>query len=257
MPSQQSPPYITAESLASALMESHACDSVEEATAIAHTIMQDVHEKSNDTGDELEMNIIIVESLQDYFGLEPDEARDILRKAGANEGGDNDGHSESSAEEEDAIQDHTDTDSDNDGEMIGEGECELCERLVQLTKHHLIPKSTHPRIEPKLLHAATAIQEGEEEKARVILGPGLEHVVDALSVSLSDSSNNRIIVKRLLSKTCDICRPCHSAVHNTHDNMVLALQYNTVEQLLNDEAIYKFCQWAHKQKAGKYALMRK
>lgn len=250
------PSSITAESLTTALMESHACDSVEEAAAIAHAILQDVVDKLHDSDDELEMNIIIVESLQEYFGWEPDEARVILRKAGANDGDDDD-HSETSSEE-DAIQDHTDTDSDNDGDMIGEGECELCERQVQLTKHHLIPKSTHARIEPKLLHAVTAIQEGQEEKARVVLGPGLEHLLDALSVSLSDAStsNNRIIVKRHLSKTCDICRPCHSAVHNTHDNMVLALHYNTVEQLLNDEAIYKFCQWAHKQKAGKYALRK-
>jgi hypothetical protein len=39
--------------------------------------------------------------------------------------------------------------SDDYGEFIGEGECELCE-AIKLTQHHLIPKSTHPRMKKKL-----------------------------------------------------------------------------------------------------------
>ena len=49
-------------------------------------------------------------------------------------------------------------DENDDGDMIGEGECELCEREVKLTRHHLIPKSTWPRMKKKLWNAAPLIE---------------------------------------------------------------------------------------------------
>ena len=47
---------------------------------------------------------------------------------------------------------------DDDGDYIGEGECELCERTVKLTRHHLVPKSTWPRMRKRLWNAAPWIE---------------------------------------------------------------------------------------------------
>mmetsp|Transcript_28653 Transcript_28653/g.44870 ORF Transcript_28653/g.44870 Transcript_28653/m.44870 type:complete len:157 (+) Transcript_28653:464-934(+) len=86
-----------------------------------------------------------------------------------------------------------------------QGECQLCRRCVRLTKHHLIPKSTHRMM----------------KKQR-----GLD--------------------SRYLSRTVDICRPCHSAVHRAEDNTSLALKYSTIEALLKHEKIQKWIRFAQK-----------
>lgn len=139
-----------------------------------------------------------------------------------------------------------DPESDADAaEYLQDGECELCDRFIKLTKHHLIPKETWSRVQTKLLHAAEAKEKGGMEKALFVLGPGLSDVLDRLS-------SDRSTIRGLLSVTCDICRQCHTAVHRTHTNMELALTYNTVEKLLEDDNIRKFCQWASKQRPGKY-----
>lgn len=235
------------QSLSNALLASHHCSSQEEADAIANVILHDVMNcdsivESNDLSQE-----VLLKALKDYFDLAPEEAVGILHLAtGADSNNDDscdDTDSESLEEEPDQG-----TNDEEDGEMIGEGECELCERLVQLTRHHLIPKSTHARMESKLFNAAAAIAVGEPERAERILGVGLQHTLDQLQHATKSN------IRRILNQTSDICRPCHSAIHKTHDNMTLALNYNTVDQLLEDEQIYKFCQWASKQKPGKYAL---
>ena len=142
---------------------------------------------------------------------------------------------------------YDDIDSDDDdGELLSEGECELCDRCIQLTKHHLIPRSTWPRIKTKLLHAAIANEEGDCLRAQSILGDGLDHVLPQLST-------NKSKIRQMLQMSCAICRPCHSAIHKAHDNMSLALEYNTVEKLLFDDQISRFCKWASKQKTGKYS----
>ena len=243
----------TAEALSNSFLESHLCDSPKEAVAIADAIIQEITEESSGESDDL-FQKRLVNPLQEYFSLTPEEARDILRRAvDTADDDENDQNSMSSGEEETGVagvDEEDEVSRKDDGEYIGEGECELCERFVQLTRHHLIPKSTHARVKTKLLHAATAIEQGDRDRARRILGNGLEHVVE----SLNDTSKWNI--RNVLQQTCDICRTCHSAVHRTHDNMTLALNYNTVEQLLEDERIYKFCQWASKQKPGKYAVKR-
>ena len=96
------------------------------------------------------------------------------------------------------------------------GHCALCERYILLTRHHLIPKSTWSRLErrPEWLPPVP--------------------------------NNHRTL-------TCDICRPCHSMIHKCHDNWTLAMEYWSVERLLEDPQIYRFCRWASRQKAGKYA----
>lgn len=88
----------------------------------------------------------------------------------------------------------------------GVGACAMCDRIMPLTKHHLIPRTTH--------------------KYYLKKGFTQEHL-----------------------NTCvDICRPCHSAVHNLIDEKTLAKQYNTVEALLAHEGVQKFIAYAQKQK---------
>ncbi len=139
-----------------------------------------------------------------------------------------------------------DDDDDDDGIALFDGECELCDRYIQLTKHHLIPKSTWPRIETRLMHAAEAIERGESDKAVILLSPGMIHLQNALQQVDKQS------IRQILHRTCDICRPCHSALHKAHDNMDLALLYCTVELILQDPQMAKFCKWANKQRTGKY-----
>lgn len=176
-----------------------------------------------------------------------------------------------------------------------ESYCELCERTnIKLTKHHLIPKSTWPRIRTRLLHAMEALQRGDVNKHNMILGgTNLGQILATVFLSFSSKTttgttrirsnshnkskqqqssekncgklllldqqhhNNRHrahIRQALSSNTCNICRQCHSMVHSTHDNMTLALEYNTIETLLDDSGISKYCHWASKQRAGKYRL---
>eukprot|EP00544_Gedaniella_sp_CCMP2646_P000232 CAMPEP_0202503936 /NCGR_PEP_ID=MMETSP1361-20130828/43218_1 /ASSEMBLY_ACC=CAM_ASM_000849 /TAXON_ID=210615 /ORGANISM="Staurosira complex sp., Strain CCMP2646" /LENGTH=249 /DNA_ID=CAMNT_0049137317 /DNA_START=42 /DNA_END=791 /DNA_ORIENTATION=+ len=243
---------IPAESLSNALLISNQCSSRQESDAIADSILVDFKNNESTLDKESRRNAL-VGILQDYLDLAPDEASGILQHAGMKDNLDdisssssNDSHEETTQQE--APDNGVDDDID-DGELIGEGECELCERQMRLTRHHLIPKSTHSRIEPKLVRAATAMNKGDLERAERILGHGLEHFASDLDMEKSS-------IRRILEQTCDICRPCHSAIHKTHDNMTLALEYNTVDQLLQDEQIYKFCKWASKQKPGKYAMNR-
>ncbi|CAM9963975.1 unnamed protein product [Scytosiphon promiscuus] len=95
--------------------------------------------------------------------------------------------------------------SDED-EMIEPGRCLLCERHMPLTRHHVMPKSTHKRYRKK---------------------------------GYSDA---------VLNQTIAICRPCHSAVHRTHDAATLAERFTTPEELLADETIGRFVAWARKQR---------
>lgn len=52
----------------------------------------------------------------------------------------------------------------------------------------------------------------------------------------------------VLNRTITICRPCHSAVHRTHDATTLAESFTTPEELLADETIGRFVAWARKQR---------
>lgn len=164
-------------------------------------------------------------------------------------------HNQDDQEQDDANNyppaDDDDEVDDDDNDYIGEGECELCERHVKLTRHHLIPRSTWPRLEARLLQA---IMEG---RAVDIGCAGLEHLWTTEEVSKNninanaatwDRATQRQWVRDNLQRVCLICRQCHSAVHRTHDNMTLALSYNTVEKLLDDPAIYKFAKWASTQR---------
>lgn len=49
-----------------------------------------------------------------------------------------------------------------------------------------------------------------------------------------------------LNRCIIICRMCHSYIHKAFSNIELASNYYTIELLLSDEKINKFCQWASK-----------
>lgn len=134
--------------------------------------------------------------------------------------------------------------SDDEENYIQDGECELCEREVKLSKHHMIPRSTWPRIRPRFMQAAPYFIDGDMKMVKQILN--FEHIPATL---LKEDFSSPSKIKYFLScYTCDICRLCHSAVHRAFDNMELAETRNSVDSLLEDDKIQKFCKWANKQK---------
>jgi hypothetical protein len=45
-----------------------------------------------------------------------------------------------------------------------------------------------------------------------------------------------------------ICRQCHDGIHLIFDEMTLAKRFNTLENLLLDEALQKHCRWVARQR---------
>lgn len=87
--------------------------------------------------------------------------------------------------------------------------CELCDREVRLTFHHLIPRRVHKR-------------------TRFIRQHGKE---------------------QMRSTGIWLCTLCHSGIHTIIPNeRVLAESYNTKDLLLSHEGIARHIAWARKQK---------
>lgn len=188
--------------------------------------------------------------------------------------------------------DDDDDDDDSNEEEIAEGDCELCERNgLKLTKHHLIPKSTWKKLQPKLKNAwDNRDGENQDRVHKLLEGTTL---FEFLPVLLAQEKKERRKQKSRLKQqqqqqqqqpqnvpkgqsllspkeivrgngialstvrnalgchTCIVCRQCHTVVHDAHDNLTLALQYSTREALLEDVRIAKFCAWANKQKPSR------
>jgi len=147
------------------------------------------------------------------------------------------------------ISHHSEPDDEDmvDGDYIQDGECELCERHMKLTRHHLIPKETWKRIKPRFMDASPHYLSGDFETAAKIMRVGTLPTLSSLHFA------SPLSIKLFLGNNiAKICRHCHSMVHRFFDNIELAEQYNTVGKLLGDERVYKYCQWANKQKPGKY-----
>jgi hypothetical protein len=246
------------------------CSSLQESQAIVESIAEEREDNRN--GDSPGMETEITEwthALQDFLGISVEESHQIIdqcRAAISTSKGDAETHEDS--EEESLLESGSD-DEDDDGEYLEPGECELCERCMRLTRHHLIPKSTWQRMEVKMQHDWQAwCQQGSTSEDRAETPAGCSGWMQQLiaqesldSARFSSKADRRQQQQDLHSKTiramfkhhtCSICRPCHSAIHRFHDNMTLAQQYNTTELLLQDQQVYKFCQWASKQRAGKY-----
>lgn len=237
--------------LSDILLSTSTCDSPEEATSTSEAIVDDV-----DLG-KVKEDVVgpLTTMLLEYFDqLAPDKAEDMARSVLGvvaiqedDQSSDDDGDNN-----DDNDIDCSDEEDDDDGDYIGEGECELCEREIKLTRHHLIPKSTWQTFKRKKIPAAIeALAKDQEDKARMILGGNL---IDELPPEIVENPNNTLLVRRFLSKTCNICRPCHSTVHKLHSEMELAESFSTIDKLLEDQELLKYAKWASKQKAGKYSL---
>jgi hypothetical protein len=185
--------------------------------------------------------------------------------------------------------DNVNEEDNDEEEEIAEGDCEMCERNgIKLTKHHLIPKSTWKKLQPKLKYAWDNHRDGGENQERahkLLEGTTLfeffpfllaqekkERRTQKSILKQQQQQQPQNVSKRQLSSThkddqrrgngialstirtalgchtCTVCRPCHTAVHGAHDNLTLALLYSTREALLEDVRIAKFCAWANKQK---------
>jgi len=180
-------------------------------------------------------------SLCDYLpGMNFKEAQSIIRNSfnmtEKEEDYDHDDATESSDHlscENDFVDEDDEDEKSSDDEYIQDGECELCERYMKLTRHHLIPKSTWSKVKSRLLKDPSHF---------------LSDVMDDIGV---DAKNNSIKLF-LGGYTASICRPCHNMIHRVFSNIELAEEYNTVEKLLGDDQVVKFCKWANKQRAGKH-----
>lgn len=230
--------------------------SLEEAEGIADLIVGDSHTTSTfDGNNEMEdenYHVFTNESisiLQDYLGVTMEQAQYILEQASSNIHDDDVHHDdyESDNDNESNCSFLSDSDSDEESYYIQEGECELCEREIKLTKHHLIPKSTWKSVKNRFLSAKSFYDEGDMKAVVDILGLGDE----ILSyISKKDFSSGLSIKLFLANYTADLCRACHSCIHSTFSNIELAEGYNSVEKLLQDHRIFNFCRWANKQKSG-------
>lgn len=54
--------------------------------------------------------------------------------------------------------------------------------------------------------------------------------------------------KEEMNDGIDICRKCHSGIHDLYDEKTLGKEFNTLESIENDPAIQKHCAWVSKQK---------
>lgn len=264
---------LDAELLAALLKETGVCFTIEEAEAIAEVFVADWEDDDDGNGESdgevaSEITNSITEGLMQYLDIDVVQAeainamlqRKCRRSDGSymdlcpgEEGNDDEDVDPSIASPSQCIEtvaiDGATREEEDDGNDLDEGECQLCDRFIRLTRHHLIPRSTWPRIQQRFLEAADYRDCGDEEEARKILGHGLEDRLKQLSV-------DKARIRKLLHETCDICRPCHTAIHRVHCNIDLALRYNTVDKLLEDQKIFKFCKWASKQKAGRYSVRK-
>ena len=85
--------------------------------------------------------------------------------------------------------------------------CQLCERDLDLTKHHLIPKTYHNNTWFK----------------------------------------KRFSKEDMHSRIINICPDCHKFIHGHYKERELGREYNTLEKLQNQEKIIKFVNWVKKR----------
>ncbi|KAJ7479559.1 hypothetical protein FB451DRAFT_1338566 [Mycena latifolia] len=94
-------------------------------------------------------------------------------------------------------------------------ECEICERAVPLTYHHLIPRSTHAKARKKGWHPESVLSSG--------------------------SCSAEVLTH---------ARPCHTVVHQVATNEELARRYYSVALLLQREDIQRWGRYASRQRFG-------
>ncbi|MEM1403500.1 MAG: HNH endonuclease [Pseudomonadota bacterium] len=55
--------------------------------------------------------------------------------------------------------------------------------------------------------------------------------------------------KEDLNEGVYLCRRCHTGIHKTYDEMTLAKEFNSINTLLEDEALARHFQWVARQKS--------
>jgi hypothetical protein len=243
------------------LMSLQLCSSEEEYASVAEAIASSSSLSLDEAPPSKEDLEEIVSTLVDYFegDVQEHDAKTMIHTVVMDVWGDDfaenlgwiDCGTADNDEHDDNQGDGDDSDND-DGDFVGEGECELCERTVKLTRHHLIPKTTWPRIKKRLWNAASTIEtyhslddESSDERkecAKLKLEKMVRMAISDIPIITHDS------VRKYLSRVCLLCRQCHSTVHRIHTEMELATQYNTIDSLFADEEIRKFAKWNSKQR---------
>ena len=112
--------------------------------------------------------------------------------------------------------------NEEEEEYIGEGECEICERTIKLTKHHLIPKATWPKMKKRMIQASTAISNKEYVQATKILGMDVSDGLDMSLPNFPQKVSSSSLTIYLGHNVCKLCSPCHKTVHRLHTEMELA-----------------------------------
>ena len=101
------------------------------------------------------------------------------------------------------------SEADENDEDLAHNQCEMCERVTPLTRHHLFPRSQVKHFEK-----------------RGFVGEG-----------------------RSVDEVAAVCRQCHSAIHAFADERELGERYNTMEALLAEEQLAKHARYLSKQRA--------
>lgn len=101
--------------------------------------------------------------------------------------------------------------------MDNDSICELCEREIELTKHHLIPRTTHKKA----------------------------YVTKHFS---KDECNQNVLW---------VCRDCHNQIHASISEPELAKHYYTKELLLEEPSIKKFVEWVRKRKPSHHIKVKR
>ena len=232
------------------------CSSYDEAQAIAEELILSHNSDRKDTNLFKEH---LTNELVNFFDLSVEQTKKVIKSILLEDIVSSDSETEIENEIDNDYENYdNEAENENENEYIIEGECELCERYMKLTSHHLIPKSTWPKLKKKVF-------QNKSKKSHLETLAFLQDCWDKKNnnrqetLSSSQNQNNHIrewsrqsLHTFLSHYCCRVCRPCHSCIHSTHDNESLAKYYNTVDDLLSDKTIYKFCKWANKQNPGKY-----
>ena len=244
------------------------CSCSEEYTSVAEAIASSSSSSlANEEPPTIEDLTEIVSTFVDYFedDVQENDAKNVIRNVVTEIWGDDFADSigwtnANTKDANDECDDKDDYQDENDGDYVGDGECQLCEREVKLTRHHLIPKTTWPRIKKRLWNAAATIEtynsldDEKSQEKKEFTKSKLEKMMCMTDISDIPTVITHDSIRAYLFQVCLLCRQCHSAVHRIHTEMELATEYNTIDRLLTDDEILKFGKWASKQRPGKYAI---
>ena len=92
------------------------------------------------------------------------------------------------------------------------GRCESCNRNLELTEHHLIPKEMHNKKWCRKLFT----------------------------------------IKEMNTKIVMVCHDCHAAFHKFISNKDLAKNYNTLKKLMENQEVKKFVDWVKQNDKRKF-----